>query len=180
MLGPIFSGEILAAFLKSMIVRLHGRANGNFHHEVLIFVFSWDSALLAPRWWLRIIPKGCSHMISRFATPTFFLMRLSFLKDFSSSHLAPFQDMISRTGHEWLRLPGRKGLLAKLVTRQEFRAETEDGEGAMCWGKCIHLEAVRKPGSTVGFLGQWAVSKLALRKTFITSCFVIWSHLLSQ
>lgn len=85
-----------------------------------------------------------------------FLMRLSFLKDFSSSHLAPFQDMISRTGHEWLRLPGRKGLLAKLVTRQEFRAETEDGEGAMCWGKCIHLEAVRKPGSTVGFLGMVA------------------------
>eukprot|EP00434_Breviolum_minutum_P013749 symbB.v1.2.012126.t1/scaffold827.1/size159509/1 len=35
-------------------------------------------------------------------------------------------DMISRTGHEWLRLPGRKGLLAKLVSRQEFRAETED------------------------------------------------------
>ena len=67
MLGPIFSGEILAAFLKSMIVRLHGRANGNFHHEVLIFglqepvlcykgllkwyctLLSWDSALLAPR-----------------------------------------------------------------------------------------------------------------------------------
>ena len=64
--------------------------------------------------------------------------------------------MISRTGHEWLRLPGRKGLLAKLVTRQEFRAETEDREGAMCWGKCIHLEAVRKPGSTVGFLGMVA------------------------
>ncbi|CAJ1445271.1 unnamed protein product, partial [Effrenium voratum] len=35
-------------------------------------------------------------------------------------------DMISRTGHEWLRLPGRRGLLAKLVTRQEFRADTED------------------------------------------------------
>ncbi|CAE7255500.1 CRY2 [Symbiodinium natans] len=33
-------------------------------------------------------------------------------------------EMVSRTGHEWLRLGG--GLLAKLVTRQEFRAETED------------------------------------------------------
>jgi hypothetical protein len=36
--------------------------------------------------------------------------------------------MIARNGHEWLRLPGRKGLLAKVVTRQEFRADTEDGE----------------------------------------------------
>eukprot|EP00928_Gymnodinium_smaydae_P065329 TRINITY_DN48493_c0_g1_i1.p1 TRINITY_DN48493_c0_g1~~TRINITY_DN48493_c0_g1_i1.p1 ORF type:complete len:391 (+),score=37.23 TRINITY_DN48493_c0_g1_i1:726-1898(+) len=35
-------------------------------------------------------------------------------------------EMISRTGHEWLKLPGRGGLLAKCVTRQEFRAETED------------------------------------------------------
>merc|ERR1712232_1047730 len=35
-------------------------------------------------------------------------------------------EMISRCGHEWLKLPGRKGLLAKLVTRDEFRAETED------------------------------------------------------
>jgi len=34
--------------------------------------------------------------------------------------------MISRTGHEWLKLPGRNGLLAKCVTRLEFRAETED------------------------------------------------------
>ena len=36
--------------------------------------------------------------------------------------------MIARNGHEWLRLPGRKGLLAKVVTHQEFRADTEDGE----------------------------------------------------
>jgi len=35
-------------------------------------------------------------------------------------------EMVSRTGHEWLKLPGRGGLLAKCVTRQEFRAETED------------------------------------------------------
>lgn len=35
-------------------------------------------------------------------------------------------EMIARNGHEWLRLPGRKGLLAKVVTRQEFRADTED------------------------------------------------------
>ncbi|CAK0806949.1 unnamed protein product, partial [Prorocentrum cordatum] len=35
-------------------------------------------------------------------------------------------EMVSRCGHEWLRLPGRGGLLAKLVTRDEFRAETED------------------------------------------------------
>jgi len=33
-------------------------------------------------------------------------------------------ELISRTGHEWLRLGG--GLLAKVVTRDEFRAETED------------------------------------------------------
>ena len=38
------------------------------------------------------------------------------------------KEMIARNGHEWLRLPGRKGLLAKVVTRQEFRADTEDGE----------------------------------------------------
>jgi len=35
-------------------------------------------------------------------------------------------EMVSRTGHEWLKLPGRGGLLAKCVTRLEFRAETED------------------------------------------------------
>ncbi|CAE8674392.1 unnamed protein product [Polarella glacialis] len=35
-------------------------------------------------------------------------------------------EMVARTGHEWLKLPGKKGLLAKVVTRQEFRAETED------------------------------------------------------
>lgn len=99
MLGPIFSGEILAAFLKSLIVRLHGRANGNFHHEVLIFVFSWDSALLAPRWWLRIIPKGCSHMISRFATPTFL-----FWCDSASSRifLHPFGTV---SGHDFQNWP---------------------------------------------------------------------------
>jgi len=34
--------------------------------------------------------------------------------------------MVSRTGHEWLKLPGRGGLLAKCVTRLEFRAETEE------------------------------------------------------
>ena len=39
------------------------------------------------------------------------------------------KEMVSRTGHEWLRLGG--GLLAKLVTRQEFRAETEDGSFAL-------------------------------------------------
>ena len=33
-------------------------------------------------------------------------------------------ELVARNGHEWLRLPGRKGLLAKLVTRQEFRADT--------------------------------------------------------
>mmetsp|Transcript_51581 Transcript_51581/g.122716 ORF Transcript_51581/g.122716 Transcript_51581/m.122716 type:complete len:856 (-) Transcript_51581:136-2703(-) len=35
-------------------------------------------------------------------------------------------EMVARTGHEWLKLPGRVGLLAKVVTRDEFRAETED------------------------------------------------------
>eukprot|EP00927_Polykrikos_kofoidii_P070662 TRINITY_DN67073_c0_g1_i1.p1 TRINITY_DN67073_c0_g1~~TRINITY_DN67073_c0_g1_i1.p1 ORF type:complete len:1012 (+),score=123.63 TRINITY_DN67073_c0_g1_i1:369-3038(+) len=35
-------------------------------------------------------------------------------------------EMVSNTGHEWLKLPGRGGLLAKCVTRLEFRAETED------------------------------------------------------
>ena len=39
------------------------------------------------------------------------------------------EEMVSRTGHEWLRLGG--GLLAKLVTRQEFRAETEDDSLAL-------------------------------------------------
>ena len=116
-------------------------------------LLSWDSALLAPRWWLRIIiPKGCSHMISKyspcgnklgehwsfaFRNSNFFLDATQLPQGFFFIHLAPFQDMISRTGHEWLRLPGRKGLLAKLVTRQEFRAETEDGEGAMCWWSVV-------------------------------------------
>lgn len=44
------------------------------------------------------------------------------------------QEMIARNGHEWLRLPGRKGLLAKLVTRQEFRADTEEPAVAGCGG----------------------------------------------
>eukprot|EP00929_Paragymnodinium_shiwhaense_P104538 TRINITY_DN69052_c0_g1_i1.p1 TRINITY_DN69052_c0_g1~~TRINITY_DN69052_c0_g1_i1.p1 ORF type:complete len:900 (+),score=154.66 TRINITY_DN69052_c0_g1_i1:83-2782(+) len=35
-------------------------------------------------------------------------------------------EMVSRTGHEWMKLPGRGNLLAKLVTRDEFRAETQD------------------------------------------------------
>lgn len=35
-------------------------------------------------------------------------------------------EMVARGGHEWLKLPGRGGLLAKLVTRPEFRADTED------------------------------------------------------
>ena len=36
-------------------------------------------------------------------------------------------EMISRTGHDWIRLGGGAGaLLAKVVTRDEFRAETLD------------------------------------------------------
>lgn len=35
-------------------------------------------------------------------------------------------EIVARSGHEWLSLPNRKGLLAKVVTRHEFRAETED------------------------------------------------------
>jgi len=35
-------------------------------------------------------------------------------------------EMVARGGHEWLKLPGRGGLLAKVVTRDEFRADTTD------------------------------------------------------
>ncbi|OLP98304.1 Cryptochrome-2 [Symbiodinium microadriaticum] len=51
-------------------------------------------------------------------------------------------EMVSRTGHEWLRLGG--GLLAKLVTRQEFRAETED---------FIFYQGPRQKGSKGGSKG---------------------------
>ncbi|CAE7868920.1 CRY2 [Symbiodinium necroappetens] len=51
-------------------------------------------------------------------------------------------EMVSRTGHEWLRLGG--GLLAKLVTRQEFRTETED---------FIFYQGPRQKGSKGGSKG---------------------------